>query len=53
MLEPLVDTHDTATDPPSDMDDYVEWVLAAAPPLTDEQRARLCELFRPVGEASQ
>ncbi|WP_273733367.1 hypothetical protein [Mycolicibacterium septicum] len=28
--------------------DYVERVLAAAPPLTDEQRVRLAELLRPV-----
>lgn len=48
MPEPLLDAHDTATDPPSDMDVYVERVLAAAPPLTNEQRVRLCELLRPV-----
>jgi hypothetical protein len=28
--------------------DYVERVLAEAPPLTDEQRTRLAELLRPV-----
>lgn len=28
--------------------DYVERVLADAPPLTDEQRTRLAELLRPV-----
>lgn len=28
--------------------DYVERCLAAAPPLTDEQRTRLAELLRPV-----
>lgn len=27
---------------------YVEKTLAQAPPLTDEQRARLAELLRPV-----
>ena len=27
---------------------YVEKVLAQAPPLTDEQRVRLAELFRPA-----
>jgi GAF domain-containing protein len=29
--------------------EYIEKVLAEAPPLTDEQRTRLAELFRPVG----
>ena len=29
-------------------EDYIEKVLSAAPPLTDEQRTRLAELFRPV-----
>ncbi len=28
--------------------DYIERVLSAAPPLTDEQRIRLAELFRPA-----
>jgi hypothetical protein len=28
--------------------DYIERVLAAAPPLTDEQKCRLVELMRPV-----
>ena len=28
--------------------DYIEKILAAAPPLTDEQRSRLAELLRPV-----
>jgi hypothetical protein len=28
---------------------YIERVLAEAPPLTDEQRIRLAELFRPTG----
>jgi hypothetical protein len=27
---------------------YVEKILAAAPPLSDEQRTRLAELLRPV-----
>ncbi|ULE32589.1 hypothetical protein [Mycobacterium sp. IDR2000157661] len=27
--------------------DYIERVLSTAPPLTDEQRMRLAELFRP------
>lgn len=27
---------------------YIEKVLAEAPPLTDEQKARLAELFRPT-----
>jgi hypothetical protein len=30
------------------INDYIERVLAAAPPLTDEQRTRLAELLRPV-----
>ncbi|WP_197283499.1 hypothetical protein [Mycobacterium sp. Marseille-P9652] len=30
------------------IDDYVEKILAEAPPLSDEQRIRLCELLRPV-----
>lgn len=29
--------------------DYIERVLATAPPLTDEQKQRLAEQFRPVG----
>jgi hypothetical protein len=28
--------------------DYIERMLAEAPPLTDEQRTRLAELLRPV-----
>jgi hypothetical protein len=28
--------------------EYIERVLAAAPPLTSEQRAKLAELLRPV-----
>ena len=28
---------------------YIARVLAEAPPLTDEQRIRLAELFRPAG----
>ena len=28
--------------------EYVEKILAEAPPLSDEQRVRLCELLRPV-----
>ena len=28
--------------------DYIERVLAQAPPLTDEQRSKLAELLRPV-----
>ena len=28
--------------------DYVQRVLAASPPLNDEQRTRLAELLRPV-----
>jgi hypothetical protein len=30
------------------LDDYIRETLAKAPPLTDEQRARLAELLRPV-----
>ncbi|MGH3639185.1 MAG: hypothetical protein ACRDUX_09165 [Mycobacterium sp.] len=30
---------------------YVQRVLASAPPLTDEQRTRLAELLRPVRAA--
>ena len=30
--------------------DYIERTLAAAPPLTDEQRTRLAELLRPSGQ---
>lgn len=29
-------------------DAYIEAIVAAAPPLTDEQRQRLCELMRPA-----
>lgn len=32
-------------------DAYVQRVLAAAPPLTSEQRAKLAELLRPVRRA--
>ena len=32
--------------------DYVEKVLAAAPPLTDDQRARLAALLAPVRRAA-
>ncbi len=28
--------------------EYVKEILAQAPPLTDDQRVRLCELLRPV-----
>lgn len=30
------------------IEDYVTTILAAAPPLSDEQRTRLAELLRPV-----
>jgi hypothetical protein len=30
------------------LEDYIEKTLAAAPPLTAEQRARLAELLRPM-----
>jgi hypothetical protein len=33
---------------PTTIADYVEKILAEAPPLTDEQRVRLTELLRPV-----
>lgn len=33
---------------PDAVDQWVERVLATAPPLTDEQRTRLAELLRPV-----
>lgn len=29
---------------------HIEKILAAAPPLTDEQRIRLAELLKPAGE---
>ena len=32
---------------------YIEKVLAEAPPLTDEQRVRLAELFRPAGATTR
>lgn len=32
---------------------YVEAVVAQAPPLTGEQRARLAELLRPVRHAKE
>ncbi|QRZ10186.1 hypothetical protein [Mycolicibacterium austroafricanum] len=32
--------------------DYIERTLAAAPPLTDEQRIRLSELLRPTDRRS-
>jgi hypothetical protein len=31
------------------IDEYTTQLVDAAPPLTDEQKARLCELLRPVG----
>jgi hypothetical protein len=30
------------------LEEYIEKTLAAAPPLTDEQRSRLAELLKPV-----
>lgn len=33
------------------LEEYVESVLAEAPPLTDEQRTKLAELLRPVRTA--
>jgi hypothetical protein len=30
------------------IEDYVKTILAAAPPLRDDQRARLAELLKPV-----
>jgi len=30
------------------VDEYVERIVAAAPPLTDQQRTALAELLRPV-----
>jgi hypothetical protein len=33
------------------VDEWVERVLAQAPPLSDEQRSRLAELLRPVRQA--
>ena len=33
--------------------DYVEKVLAQAPPLSDEQRTRLAELLRPVRRSAK
>jgi hypothetical protein len=33
------------------IEDYATTILAAAPPLTDEQRNRLAELLRPAREA--
>lgn len=38
-------SRDLATD---QIADYITRTLAAAPPLTDEQRTRLAELLRPV-----
>jgi hypothetical protein len=32
--------------------EYVEKILAEAPPLSDEQRVGLCELLRPVRRPS-
>ena len=34
------------------LEDYVRRVVAAAPPLTDEQRTRLAELVRPARRAA-
>jgi excisionase family DNA binding protein len=34
--------------PPDNVAEYIEQVLAVAPPLTDEQRSRLAELLRPA-----
>ena len=34
------------------LEDYVRRVVAAAPPLTDEQRTRLAELVRPSRQAA-
>jgi hypothetical protein len=34
------------------IEDYVQRVLSAAPPLTAEQRAKLAELLRPVREVT-
>ncbi|WP_082970369.1 helix-turn-helix domain-containing protein [Mycobacterium sp. E2989] len=36
------------TPTPDSVADYIEQVLAVAPPLSDEQRARLAELLRPA-----
>ena len=33
------------------LDAYIEKILAAAPPLTDEQRTKLAELLRPVRQS--
>ncbi len=33
---------------PTAITEYVEKILAEAPPLNDEQRVRLAELLRPV-----
>jgi hypothetical protein len=38
----------TARTGPPETDAYVARVLAAAPPLKSEQRAKLAELLRPV-----
>ncbi len=35
------------------LSDYVEKVLAAAPPLTGDQRSRLVELLRAAREVTQ
>ncbi|BBZ34067.1 hypothetical protein MCNF_26720 [Mycolicibacterium confluentis] len=35
------------------LDEYVDRVVAAAPPLTDQQRAQLAELLRPARRTGQ
>ena len=35
------------------LEEYVDRVVAAAPPLTDYQRSKLAELLRPVRRTSQ
>jgi hypothetical protein len=35
------------------LEEYVNQVVAAAPPLTDQQRNQLAELLRPVRRMSQ
>lgn len=44
-------TAQSAQSAQSERDAYVQRVLAAAPPLTSEQRAKLAELLRPVRRA--
>ncbi|WP_174395958.1 hypothetical protein [Mycolicibacterium sphagni] len=43
--------HDRAK--PIALDDYVDQVVAAAPPLTDRQRSQLAELLRPARRPGQ